>query len=141
MACSPRSRPPLPRAALWTRLRWRHNITRWETTGLSGYVVAGSNGESVLLEDDEIIEAVRVVRQAAGTGKLVIAGVGKQSTRATIELTRKAAGAGAQYALVMTPSFYAVETTPRRCSATMSPSPRRLPRCPCWCTTSPSSRT
>jgi 4-hydroxy-2-oxoglutarate aldolase len=89
-----------------------HNIARLEATGLSGYVVAGSNGESVLLEDDEIIEAVRIVRKAAGPEKLVIAGVGQQSTRATIELTRKAAGAGAQYALVMTPSFYAVETTP-----------------------------
>ena len=88
------------------------NIERWETTGLSGYVVAGSNGESVLLEDDEVCEAVRVVRKAAAPDKLVIAGVGRQSTRATIALTRAAADAGAQFALVMNPSFFAVETTP-----------------------------
>jgi 4-hydroxy-2-oxoglutarate aldolase len=87
------------------------NIAKWERTGLSGYVVAGSNGESALLEDAEVVEAVRVVREAAAPEKLVIAGVGRQSTRATIELTRATAGAGAQVALVMTPSFFAVETT------------------------------
>ena len=88
------------------------NIERWEPTGLSGYVVAGSNGESVLLEDDEVCEAVRVVRRTAASDKIVIAGVGRQSTRATIALTRAAADAGAQVALVMNPSFFAVETTP-----------------------------
>jgi len=88
------------------------NIARWESTGLSGYVVAGSNGESALLEDDEVTRAVEVVRRAAAPERQVIAGVGRQSTRATIELSRAAAGAGAQIALVMTPSFFAVETTP-----------------------------
>jgi len=88
------------------------NVARWETTGLSGYVVAGSNGESVLLEDEEIIEAVRVVRRIAAPDKLVIAGVGRQSTRATITLARAAADAGAHMVLVMNPSFYSVETTP-----------------------------
>jgi 4-hydroxy-2-oxoglutarate aldolase len=88
------------------------NIARWAPTGLSGYVVAGSNGESALLEDDEVVEAVRVVREAAAPDKTVIAGVGRQSTRATVALAQATAGAGAQFALVMTPSFFAVETTP-----------------------------
>ncbi|MGI6368956.1 MAG: dihydrodipicolinate synthase family protein [Anaerolineae bacterium] len=88
------------------------NIRRWNLTGLSGYVVAGSNGESVLLEDQEVCEAVSTVRANAVAGQLVIAGVGRQSTRATISLTRAAAAAGAQVALVMNPSFFSVETTP-----------------------------
>jgi 4-hydroxy-2-oxoglutarate aldolase len=85
------------------------NVARWNQAGLHGYVVAGSNGESVLLEQDEVAEAVRVVRAAAGLGRLVIAGTGCQSTSATVRLTRAAAVAGAHFALVMTPSFYANE--------------------------------
>jgi 4-hydroxy-2-oxoglutarate aldolase len=88
------------------------NIVKWEATGLSGYVVAGSNGESVLLEDDEIVRACAVVREAAAPERLVIAGVGRQSTAATIALAKAAAQAGAQFALVMTPSFYGGGMTP-----------------------------
>jgi len=87
------------------------NIARWNDTGLSGYVVAGSNGESAHLEDAEVVEAVRVVRRAALPEQAVIAGTGRQSTRATIALTRAAADAGADYALVMNPSFYPGELT------------------------------
>ncbi|NLG48925.1 MAG: dihydrodipicolinate synthase family protein [Chloroflexi bacterium] len=88
------------------------NIERWEQTGLHGYVVAGSNGESPLLEADEIVEAVRVVRQTAAPDKRVIAGTGCQSTAATLRLTRAVAEAGAGLALVMTPSFYPTQMTP-----------------------------
>ncbi len=87
------------------------NIARWNSTGLAGYVVAGSNGESAHLDDDEVVEAVRVVRRAALVTQSVIAGTGRQSTRATVHLTRAAADAGADYALVMNPSFYPGELT------------------------------
>jgi 4-hydroxy-2-oxoglutarate aldolase len=82
------------------------NIQRWNDTGLNGYVIAGSNGESALLEFDEVVTAVRVARQAASADKLVIAGTGCQATAATIRLTAAAADAGAHAALVMTPSFF-----------------------------------
>ncbi len=88
------------------------NIERWEQTGLHGYVVAGSNGESPLLEMDEIVEAVRVVRRTAAADKRVIAGTGCQSTAATLRLTQAVADAGADIALVMTPSFYPAQMTP-----------------------------
>ena len=87
------------------------NVDKWETTGLSGYVVAGSNGESVLLEDEEIVRAVEIVRKAAAPERRVIAGVGRQSTAATIALTKATTAAGSQFALVMTPSFYSGEMT------------------------------
>jgi 4-hydroxy-2-oxoglutarate aldolase len=88
------------------------NIARWEQTGLHGYCVAGSNGESVLLTDEEVCQAVRLVRQAAAPEKTVIAGTGRESTAATIRLTQAVAEAGAQVALVMTPSFYGSEMGP-----------------------------
>ncbi len=86
-----------------------HNIRLWDETGLTGYVVAGSNGESALLEPDEVVALTRLARQAAGPGKLVITGTGLQSTRATIDLTRAVAEAGADAALVMTPSFFGAQ--------------------------------
>ena len=87
------------------------NIERWNETGLHGYVVAGSNGESPHLEDEEVAEAVRVARRAANGTQLVIAGTGRQSTAATIGLTRACADAGADVALVMNPSFFPAELT------------------------------
>lgn len=89
----------------------RANIQKWDTTGLSGYVVAGSNGESALLEDDEIVAAVEIVRQAAVAERTIIAGVGRQSTSATIALAKATADAGSEVALVMTPSFYSGQMT------------------------------
>jgi 4-hydroxy-2-oxoglutarate aldolase len=81
------------------------NIRRWDEAGVSGYLVSGSNGESALLEFAEIVQALRVVRQAAAPGKLLLAGTGCQSTQATIRLTCAAAEAGADAAVVL-PSFY-----------------------------------
>ncbi len=83
------------------------NVRRWNETGLSGYVVAGSNGESVMLDIDEVLAATRLVRAAARPDHLVITGTGQQSTRATVRLTQAAAEAGADVALVMTPSSLA----------------------------------
>jgi 4-hydroxy-2-oxoglutarate aldolase len=88
-----------------------HNIRRWNETGLRGYVVAGSNGESALLESDEVVRATQVVREAALPEQLVIAGTGLQSTAATIALTRACAEAGADLALVVTPFYYSGEMT------------------------------
>ena len=87
------------------------NITAWNETGLDGYVVAGSNGESVLLEPEEIVELTRLARRAAAPGKMVITGTGCQSTSATIRLSQAAADAGADAVLVMTPSFFEAQMT------------------------------
>ena len=42
----------------------------------SGYVVQGSNGEYAYMRPEEKIEMVRIVRQLAPQGKLVLAGSG-----------------------------------------------------------------
>ena len=87
------------------------NIARWNDTGLGGYVVAGSNGESALLEPEEVVALTRIARQTAAPDKLVIAGTGLQSTRATIDLSMAAAEAGADAVLVMTPSFFGAQVS------------------------------
>jgi 4-hydroxy-2-oxoglutarate aldolase len=84
----------------------RNNISRWNGTDLTGYVVLGSNGENVFLTDEEKLAAVRIVIEHAGPDKKVIVGTGCESTRATVELTKKAADLGADAALVVNPHYY-----------------------------------
>jgi 4-hydroxy-2-oxoglutarate aldolase len=55
---------------------------------------------------EEAEAVVRTVRQAAAPGKVVLAGTGQLSTRATIEMTKCAAGAGCDAVLVVTPYYF-----------------------------------
>ncbi|UCB49311.1 MAG: dihydrodipicolinate synthase family protein [Deltaproteobacteria bacterium] len=89
----------------------KSNIEKFERMKLSGYLVLGSTGESVLMNDRERIKAVETVRASASEGKTIIAGTGMQSTRATIEFTNLAAGAGADYGLVVTPFYFKRQMT------------------------------
>jgi 4-hydroxy-2-oxoglutarate aldolase len=82
------------------------NIERWNTFDLSGYVVLGSNGEAVYLDEDEKARVLSCARAAVPAGKLMIAGTGRESVRGTIVATQQAAEIGADAALVITPHFY-----------------------------------
>ena len=73
--------------------------------GLDGVVVAGTTGEGVLLEADEIV-ALTERASAAGDGLRVIAQVGRPSTRATAALARRAIEAGADAVAAYVPWFY-----------------------------------
>jgi 4-hydroxy-2-oxoglutarate aldolase len=75
-------------------------------SGIDGVVALGSNGEASMLTEQERLEWISAVRAALPPGLRLIGGTGAQSTRATIELTRSAADAGAEAALVITPSYY-----------------------------------
>ena len=88
------------------------NFSRWNKTGLSGYVVMGSNGESVYLTREEKLKLVETVKKNISGEKLLIAGTGSDSIKETISLTNDAADCGADYALILTPSFYKSEMKP-----------------------------
>lgn len=88
------------------------NLQRWNDYELAGYVVLGTNGEAVYLSRDERQRVWETARQAIPAGKLMIAGTGLESTRETIALTRLAAQAGADAALVVTPHYYGSKMTP-----------------------------
>ena len=87
------------------------NVARWMTTPLTGLVVLGSNGEAAQLEDDEADRIVEIVRAGVPSSQPLIAGTGRESTRATIAATRRAAAAGVDAALVRTPSFFKPQMT------------------------------
>jgi len=84
----------------------RRHIQRLIGTGLAGYVVMGTNGEAVHLNSRERLQVIEVTRQTAGSQALLVAGCAEQSTRATIENCRAAAGAGADLALILPPSYF-----------------------------------
>ena len=89
----------------------RRNVTRWMTMPLTGLVVLGSNGEAPQLDDAEADRIIDIVRAGVPVGRPLIAGTGRESTRATIAATARAAAAGADAALVRTPSFFKSQMT------------------------------
>ncbi len=84
----------------------RHNVEKWNRTTLSGYVVCGSTGESVMLTPDEKIQMWEWVAEYAAPEKLLMAGTGVESVRETVWLTNKAAEIGYKAAMVRTPHYY-----------------------------------
>lgn len=84
----------------------KHNIQQYNRTGVAGYVVNGSTGESVLLTDAETEGILATVKEAASKDKKLIAGTGAESTAETIKRTKRAAQLGYDTALVKTPYYY-----------------------------------
>src|SRR5262249_4421041 len=82
------------------------NIQRYNATELAGYVVLGSTGEAVLLSRTEIDCVLATVKEVAKPDKRLIAGTGVESTKETIERTKRAAELGYHAALVKTPHYY-----------------------------------
>ena len=84
----------------------KHNIERYNRTGLAGYAVMGSTGETVLLSQGEWESVLIAVKESAASGKRLIAGTGMESTADTIHRTKIAAELGYHAALVKTPHYY-----------------------------------
>ena len=90
---------------IW-KAKVEHNIDKWNHTGLAGYVVCGSTGESVHLTTEEKIQLWEYVAEYAAPNKLLIAGTGVESVRETVALTNRAAEIGYKCAMVRTPHYY-----------------------------------
>jgi 4-hydroxy-2-oxoglutarate aldolase len=82
------------------------NFQKWNKTGLSGYLVLGSNGEAVYLNEKEKIRVLEVSRECIPPSKIMLVGTGLESTQETIRFTNQAAKMGADCALVVTPSYF-----------------------------------
>jgi 4-hydroxy-2-oxoglutarate aldolase len=88
----------------------RSNIAMWNATAISGYVMLGSTGERVHLDEREYLEVITTAREevpAGDEGLTFIVGAGQQSTRGTInEIRRVASSVPVDAFLVITPYFY-----------------------------------
>ncbi|MBI3914039.1 MAG: dihydrodipicolinate synthase family protein [Chloroflexi bacterium] len=86
--------------------KMKSNIEKWNTTPIHGYVVLGSNGEYVMLNEAEKCEVWETARAAIPREKLFFAGAGAESTQATRALVQHAARIGADAVMIVTPHYY-----------------------------------
>lgn len=91
----------------------RDNARALLTAEVDGLVAAGSTGEAPLLGEREYREVVAWLRDVVPDDRWLLAGAGRESTRATVEACRTAAAEGADAALVRAPAYYAPAITPQ----------------------------
>ena len=84
-----------------TRRLARHLVEH----GSHGLVIAGTTGEAPTLSDDEKLAVFRAVRDELSDEATLILGTGSNDTLHTVELTKLAAEAGADAAIVVTPYY------------------------------------
>jgi 4-hydroxy-2-oxoglutarate aldolase len=91
---------------------FRANLRHWLQSPVRGVLVAGTTGEGVLLDDAERVALVAAAADVLGPDALLIAGVGAESTRRTLQQARDAAEAGADAVLVSPPAYFKGAMTP-----------------------------
>lgn len=84
----------------------RDNARAILSAGASGIVAAGSTGEASLLSDVEFRQVVQWLRDVVPDDRWLVAGTGRESTRATVAACVAAGEEGADAALVRAPSYY-----------------------------------
>jgi len=89
--------------------RFRTALARWLASPLAGFVVLGSNGEAPYIDEDESDRVIAAARDAIPAGRPLIIGTGRESTRATIAATTRAAALGADAVIVRTPGFFKLQ--------------------------------
>ncbi len=82
-----------------------HNVDRYSRTPAAGMWVLGAGGEADGLTEAEAGEVLRVAIGAAAREKVMVAGVGRESVRATLGLAEAAAKAGYDAVAVRAPGF------------------------------------
>lgn len=87
------------------------NFDKYFEAGIEGYLVLGSNGESVYLDHSEKLKLIEAARRRVPSSMMLLAGTGVESTRATIELTRQAADRGVDGVLVKNPFYFKGQMT------------------------------
>ena len=85
---------------------FRANVRSFMAHPVRGIVVGGSTGEAVLLDEDERVLLLEGARDLVPDDRLVIAGTGAESTRATIHRCEVSAAKGADAVIVQPPAFY-----------------------------------
>lgn len=91
---------------------FRANLRHWFESPIRGVLIGGSTGESVLLDEAELQLLLEAAADVVPENGLVIAGTGRESTRGTLQASRRAADAGADAVLVQPPAFFKGAMTP-----------------------------
>jgi 4-hydroxy-2-oxoglutarate aldolase len=86
--------------------RLADNLEKWNKYDLAGYVVLGSNGENVMLTDQESLQVVETVVKNTPKDRKIIVGAGRESTRNTLSFIREVSQIGGDAVLLVTPHYY-----------------------------------
>jgi len=93
------------------RQGFEHNVRTHLAQGLRGIVVAGSTGEAPMLDEHERELLVEWARPHVAGDRLLIAGVGAESTRTTLTYAERAAERGVDAVLVVAPHYFGAAMT------------------------------
>ncbi len=88
------------------RAAFQFNLDAHLAHGVDGILVAGSSGESALLDDDDRRTLLGWARERIPSDKWMLAGIGSESTRQTISRAHDAKAAGATAVLVVSPHYF-----------------------------------
>jgi len=88
------------------RAAFQFNIDTHLAHGVDGVLVAGSSGESALLDDDDRRQLLAWARERIPANTWMLAGVGSESTRQTLARSHDAKAAGATAVLVVSPHYF-----------------------------------
>jgi 4-hydroxy-2-oxoglutarate aldolase len=84
----------------------KHNVQKYSQTPLKGYFVLGSNGESKSCTETEKLKILELVLKEKAPHQIIMAGAGYESTRQTIEFSKKVAFMGADFVSLVTPFYF-----------------------------------
>src|SRR5687768_13062242 len=87
-------------------VHFRNNLRKWLEEPIDGYVLFGSTGEGVLLEDDEKDKLIQYARELIPPGLKLVIGVTADSTRGIIKKTKRFAEAGVDGFLIAPPPYF-----------------------------------
>jgi len=85
---------------------FRENIRKYSKTPLSGFLVLGSNGENKSLTEDEKLKLLEIAIEEKAGHQIVMSGAGCESTRETIDFSKKSEKLGAGLVSLVTPSYF-----------------------------------
>lgn len=88
-----------------------YNVKKYAQSKLSGYLAIGSNGECVSLSESEKFKVLEIIVSNKAPHQKVMAGANAESTKLTVELCKRAANTGADFASILTPSYFKSKLT------------------------------
>lgn len=88
-----------------------HNLRKLNSTSVAGFMPLGSNGEFAHMDDAEQLSVLRAVKENAAGGKVLMAGIARQSAYCTVEFGKKVQDVGVDFVSVLCPSYFASAMT------------------------------
>lgn len=98
-------------------INFRENLRKWIAEPIDGILLFGSTGEGALLDDNEKQRLTGFARSVVPAGFPLLAGVGADSTRATIRQAQLVAAEGADAVLVHPPAYFGAYLSPSAMAA------------------------